>query len=49
MIYGLVTITKNIILSLALLASEYIEEENEELHIPKDLQLDEFTLNPKNI
>lgn len=48
-VYTLVTITKNIILSLALFATEHREEDNEELHIPKDLQLDEFTLNPKNI
>lgn len=45
-IYSLVTITKNVILSLALFANEPQELIEEELQIPKDLQLDEFTLNP---
>ncbi|MEO7266106.1 MAG: hypothetical protein ABIW38_14410 [Ferruginibacter sp.] len=45
-IYTLVTITKNVILSLALFANEPQERKEEELFIPKDLQLDEFTLNP---
>lgn len=45
-IYGLVTITKNIVLSMALLATEHVETNSEELLIPRDLQLDEFTLNP---
>ncbi len=45
-VYSLVTITKNLILGLALLANEPIDVREEELQIPKDLQLDEFTLNP---
>jgi hypothetical protein len=48
-IYGIVTITKNIILSLALLANEPTEQTEEILNIPTDLNLDDFTLtNPKN-
>jgi hypothetical protein len=45
-VYSLVTITKNLILGLALLANEPVDVKEEELQIPKDLQLDEFTLNP---
>ena len=43
-IYGMVTITKNILLCLALLANEQIEEKNDALQIPSDLDLDEFSL-----
>lgn len=45
-VYSLVTITKNIILGLGILASDPVDVKDEELQIPKDLQLDEFTLNP---
>lgn len=49
LIYSLVTITKNIILSLALFANEPTENV-EELRIPDDLNLDEFTpTNPKTL
>jgi hypothetical protein len=43
-IYSFVTITKNIILSLAFLANEPIEQVEEQLHIPTDINLDDFTL-----
>ena len=43
-IYGMVTITKNILLCVALLANEQIDEVNNELKIPTDLDLDEFSL-----
>jgi hypothetical protein len=43
-IYSFVTITKNIILSLSLLVNEPIEINDDELHIPTDINLDEFTL-----
>lgn len=43
-IYSFVTITKNIILSLALFASEPIETNDEGLQIPTDINLDGFTL-----
>ncbi|MEJ7611683.1 MAG: hypothetical protein WKF88_10940 [Ferruginibacter sp.] len=48
-IYTVVTITKDIILSLAWLANESIETQEDELHIPDDLHLDDglsFTLPP---
>ncbi len=49
-IVRMVTITKNILLCLALLASESVEEEGgDELHIPTEIDLDEFSLtNLKN-
>jgi len=48
-IYGIVTITKNILLCLSLFATENIEKADDELHIPNDLDLDEFSLtNLKN-
>ena len=48
-IYGIVTITKNILLCCALLASEPVEENDEVLNIPTDINLDDFTLtNAKN-
>ncbi len=43
-IYSFVTITKNIFLSLAFLANEYIEGEDENLTLPDNLGLDEFSL-----
>ncbi len=43
-IYSIVTITKNILLSLSLFANEHVEETNDELLIPSDLDLDEFSL-----
>ena len=49
-IYGIVTITKNIILCLALLfAKEPTEQNNEILNIPTEINLDDFTItNAKN-
>jgi len=44
LVYTFVTITKNIILCLALLMKESNDREKEELHMPNDLNLDEFTL-----
>ena len=44
-VYSFVTVTKNIFLSLALFASENNPAEQEELSIPNNLGLDEFTLN----
>lgn len=43
-IYSFVTISKNVLLSLALFANEPNEENNNELQIPTDLNLDEFSL-----
>lgn len=43
-IYGFVTVAKNILLCLSLFATENIEQSDEELHIPSDLNLDEFSL-----
>lgn len=43
-IYSFVTIIKNIILSLSLLVNEPIELNDDEFHIPTDINLDEFTL-----
>lgn len=43
-IYGFVTISKNIILSFALFATEPVEINEEQLHIPTDINLDDFTL-----
>ena len=48
-IYGIVTIAKNIILCFALLANEPVEQNEQSLQIPTDINLDDFTLtNPKN-
>jgi len=48
-IYGVVTITKNILLCLSLFASEYLETNDDTLHIPSEIDLDEFSLaNLKN-
>ena len=48
-IYSVVTITKDIILSLALFANEPVEDTDDELHVPSGINLDEFTLtNTKN-
>jgi hypothetical protein len=44
-IYSFITITKNIILCLALLGYERIESTDENLNIPSDVNLDEFSLN----
>ena len=44
-IYGVVTITKNILLCLSLLASESIDQQiSDELHIPTEVDLGEFSL-----
>jgi hypothetical protein len=43
-IYGMVTITKNILLCLSLLSNEYLEEKDDVLNIPPNLDLDEFSL-----
>lgn len=43
-IYSFVTITKNILLCLSLLATENVEQTNDELHIPNHMDLDEFSL-----
>ena len=43
-IYGLVTVTKNILLGISMFVKENIEETNELLQIPTDLDLDEFSL-----
>ncbi|MDB5201495.1 MAG: hypothetical protein JWQ27_904 [Ferruginibacter sp.] len=48
-IYTLVTVSKNILLSLAFLANEREEAgTDEELLIPKDLKMDDFTLTNSN-
>lgn len=48
LIYSVVTISKNILLSVAFLAKEPVEN-SEELQIPVDLKFDDFTLtNLKN-
>lgn len=48
-IYAIVTIAKNLILCLALFANEPIEQNDEILNIPSDINLDDFTpTNPKN-
>jgi hypothetical protein len=44
LIYGLVTVLKNILLSIAMLVTEKIEETEDPLRIPIDLELDEFSL-----
>lgn len=47
-IYSVATMTKNIILCLALIANENVESDDE-LHIPTEMNLDEFShLNLKN-
>ena len=43
-IYGLVTVIKNILLCLSLFANENVEQSDEELHIPSNLNLDDFSL-----
>lgn len=49
-IYALVVIVKNILLCISLFASEKADDEDNALHIPKDLDLDELSLtNPKNL
>jgi hypothetical protein len=49
LIYGIVTIAKNIILCLSLLGQENLEVENE-FSIPSEMNLDEFSqLNLKNL
>ena len=48
-IYSFVTIAKNILLCLALFATEHKEQVGDELHIPNHMDLDEFSLtNLKN-
>lgn len=48
-IYGIVTIAKNVLLCLSLFANENIEESSDELHLPSEIDLDEFSLiNLKN-
>lgn len=42
-IYGFVTLTKNILLCLALFARENKEQVGDELHIPNHMDLDEFS------
>ncbi len=44
LIYGFVTVCKNILLSIAMFATERVEETEETLQIPLDLDLDEFSL-----
>ena len=44
-IYGIVTITKNILLCISLFATENIELAEDELHMPSDLNLDDFSPN----
>ena len=49
-IYAAVAILKNILLCLSLFASERVDNEDDALHIPNDLDLDELSLtNPKNL
>ncbi|MEJ7625307.1 MAG: hypothetical protein WKF35_00470 [Ferruginibacter sp.] len=49
LIYSFITITKNIILCLAMFANEQPEGTDESLNIPNDVNLDEFSLtNYKN-
>jgi hypothetical protein len=43
-IYGVVTLTKNILLCLSLLVNEHLEDKEDVLDIPSDLDLDEFSL-----
>lgn len=43
-IYSFITISKNIILCLALFGNEVIESKEENLNIPPDVNLDEFSL-----
>lgn len=45
-IYSIVTISKNILLSLAFLANEQVESTEDSFNIPNELNLDSF--NPKN-
>jgi hypothetical protein len=48
-IYGVVTITKDLLLCIALFANEPIEQNDEILNIPSDIDLDDFApTNPKN-
>lgn len=48
-IYSFITISKNIILCLALLGNEHVERTDDNLNIPTDVNLDEFSLtNYKN-
>ena len=48
-IYGIVTISKNILLCLSLFANEQQENIDDSLHIPSEINLDEFSLaNLKN-
>ena len=48
-IYGIVLVTKNVLLCLSLFANENIEETNDELRLPSEIDLDEFSLtNLKN-
>ena len=49
-IYAFVAVIKNILLSFSLFASEDIDNQDEALSIPNDLDLDELSLtNPKNL
>lgn len=43
-IYSFITISKNIILCLALFGNEFIDSQEENLYIPPDVDLDEFSL-----
>ena len=45
-IYGIIAICKDILLSLSLLANETISNDTEDLYIPEELHLDSF--NPKS-
>jgi hypothetical protein len=46
-IYGIVTVTKNILLCVSLLVNEQLEEKDDVLQIPSDLDLDEFSQTTK--
>ncbi|MEO6671740.1 MAG: hypothetical protein ABIN36_19810 [Ferruginibacter sp.] len=43
-IYAIVTITKDLLLSLAFFASNPVENENQNIQFPSELRLDDFTL-----
>lgn len=47
-INGVVTITKNLLLSLAFLANSKVDEVNDQFTIPSELNLDNFTLTNPN-
>jgi hypothetical protein len=43
-IYGIVTVTKNILLGISMFVTDNVDETNDSLQIPTDLDLDEFSL-----